>query len=458
MPVPAPLAWAYRHRAPLLLALLGAYTLTIRVWDIHQHFWMYGDQMRDWLIATGPMRELPLTGTPSTAGGTSLGPAFYWTLWIIAAVAGPWFDYLPHAGGLGLSFLQSAADVLLAFAIWRRTGSIAIALTAVLIAASSPHDLAISATIWNPVLSVAFAKTAVALLLVYGRGPSPWTMAVVAAMAWLAVQAHSGGLFVALACFLWFVARDLAARRYRDAAATAFGLQMVVLVLQIPFLLHLLGGSAGNAAPTAILQAVGQAGQENVVSLSRSVQAVGGALDVLVNQPWSITWFPTLLLGASAIVAVRYRREADIVFATALPIVLAMAAFSSWTRPFDSYWFLPLVPSASLLLVLAIAAPVRGRAATVVPVLCLTAILALQPARIARSHEFLRLPAYGALVQGSRQIAKYGQPIARIEAPFVDPEIDREVLYRLLGGTLHPESGLIATINPDGSVAYRKER
>jgi hypothetical protein len=457
MLMPPPLAWAHRHHAALLLAALGVYTLAIRVYGIHQHFWMYGDQMRDWLIAIGPMRELPLVGTPSTAGGTSLGPSFYWTLWIIATVLGPWFDHLPHAGGIGLSLLQSIADVLVAFAIWRRVGSLATALAVVLLAASSPHDLAISATIWNPVLAVVFAKVALALLLLYGRDRSPWKTAAVAATAWLAVQAHSGALFVAAACFLWYVLRELAARRYRDAAATAFGLQLIVLALQVPFLLNLLRRPASEAAPTAILDAVGQAGQQGVVDLTRSVQAVGGALDVLVTNPWSVPWFPWLLLGCAALVVFRHHHEPDLIIVTAAPIALAMLGFASWTRPFDSYWFLPLVPSAALLLVLAVAALPWRRAAGVVPVVLLAAILAAQPARVARSHEFLRLPEYDALVRGSRQIAKYGQPVARIEADFVDPEIDREVLFTLLGGETR-EDGPIATILPDGSVRFERNR
>ena len=457
MLMPPPVAWAHRHHAALLLAGLGVYTLTVRVYGIHQHFWMYGDQMRDWLIAVGPLRELPLVGTPSTAGGTSLGPSFYWTLWIIATVIGPWFEYLPHAGGIGLSLLQSLADVLLAWAIWRRLGSLAVALAVVLLAASSPHDLAISATIWNPVLAVVFAKVALAGLLLSSRDPSPWKMAGVTAAAWLAVQAHTGALFVAAAVVLFYIARDMAARRYRDAAATAFGLQLVILVLQVPFLLHLLWYPSAEAAPTAILQAVGQAGQSGAIDVGRSVHAVGGALEVLIASPWSIPWFPFLLVAAAFVVAFRHRRDGGLVAAAVAPVVLAMLAFASWTRPFDSYWFLPMVPSAALLLVLAATAFPWPRVTGTISVAIVVFVLAAQPARVSRSHEFLRLPAYDALVRGSRQIAKYGQPVSRIEADFVDPEVDREVLLRLLGGTMS-EDGPVATIHKDGTVRFDRAR
>lgn len=446
-----------RHHAAFLLVALGLYTFTIRVWEIDRHFWMYYDQMRDWLIAVGPLGDLPLVGTPSTAGGTSLGPAFYWALWLIAATVGPWFEDLPHAGGVGLSALQSMADVLLAYAIWRRLDSLALALAVVLFAASSPHDLAVSATIWNPVLSVALAKTALALLLLWGRDPSPWRMVAVAVPAWLAVQAHSGGLFVAAACFLWYVLRDLAARRYRDAAATAFTLQMVVLALQVPFLLHVLRQPAAQVAPTAILQQVGQAGDEGVLSVSRSFHAVGDALETLLMNPWPAAWLPWLLVACAAVAAARRWREPDLLMAAAAPGALAVVAFASWTRPFDSYWFLPIVPSAALLAGLAMTSLPSTRAARIVPFVALAVVVAAQPARVARSHEFLRLPEYDALVRGSRQIAKYGQPVARIEADFVDSQIDREVLFRLLGGELRAD-GPVATIAPDGTVTFARGR
>jgi hypothetical protein len=442
----------------LLLAALGVYTFTIRVWDIHRHFWMHGEQIRDWLIATGPMYELPLVGTPSTAGGTSLGPSYYWTLWGIAQVVGPWFDRLPHAGGIGLSLVQSLADVLLAYAIWRRLGSLVLALAVVLVAASSPHDLAISATIWNPVLAVAFAKMALALLLLYGQTTSSRAAAATAAVAWLAVQAHSGALFLAGACLLWFVVRELAAGRVRDAAATAFGLQLVVLALQIPFLIHLLRRPAAGAAPTVILETLGQSGESGALNPLRSARAISAALDTLLASPWPFEWFGLLLAGCAGVVVVRRFREPDLIFATVVPVALAVAAFSTWTRPFDSYWFLPIVPSTVLLVALAVVSLPWARVAPVVAPVLLMLALVIQPARISRSHEFLRLPEYEALVRGSRQAAKYGAPLARINADFLDPDIDREVLFRLLGGEIRRDAPLVATIDRDGTVRFDRDR
>src|SRR6266702_4234721 len=99
-----------RSSDPLLIAILiltFLFTLTIRVWGISSRFWLLGDQIRDWSIALGPLAELPLVGPATHVGGYTVGPAFYWILWAIRVVVGPWFQNLPHAGGIGQALLQS---------------------------------------------------------------------------------------------------------------------------------------------------------------------------------------------------------------------------------------------------------------------------------------------------------------------------------------------------------------
>jgi hypothetical protein len=98
------------NRSSLGIALpVFALALAIRIHGISQHFWMLGDQIRDWAIALRPFSELPLVGPPTHVGGYTIGPAFYWILWILRVTFGPWFDNLPHAGGIGQAALQSAA-------------------------------------------------------------------------------------------------------------------------------------------------------------------------------------------------------------------------------------------------------------------------------------------------------------------------------------------------------------
>ena len=92
-------------------AALFAYVLWARTRGITDTFGLLGDQILYWRMALGRFRDLPLAGPSSV--GTTIGPAFVWIVWAIRHLVGPWTDNLPHAGGVGISILQSAADALL---------------------------------------------------------------------------------------------------------------------------------------------------------------------------------------------------------------------------------------------------------------------------------------------------------------------------------------------------------
>ena len=90
--------------------LLFSYLVWFRTAGLSQTFWIYADQIRDWQIALKPLTDLPLVGPPSLAGGNTAGPVYYWVLWAIARTLGPFMDYLPHAGGVGVAVLQTIGD------------------------------------------------------------------------------------------------------------------------------------------------------------------------------------------------------------------------------------------------------------------------------------------------------------------------------------------------------------
>src|SRR5262245_62802412 len=154
-----------RRRELAVVAAVFLFTLTIRVWGISTRFQLLGDQMRDWDIALRPLTGLPLVGPATHVHGYTVGPAFYWLLWAIRVIVGPWFQNLPHAGGIGQAILQSGADALLLVAIWRRLGSMWVALAVVLIEAAAPFDLSLAAVVWNPTMGSMLAKVAIALTL-----------------------------------------------------------------------------------------------------------------------------------------------------------------------------------------------------------------------------------------------------------------------------------------------------
>ena len=184
-------------RARIAIAVtFFAYVLLIRTYDLANSFLMLGEQTRDWAVALGSWTDLPLTGAPSTAGGRGFGPAYYWILWIGRVLVGPFTSNLPHAGGIWIALLQSAADTWLLVVLARRV-PILLALAICLLIASAPFDISISGVIWNPPVAAALIKMATALALSLGESPAVWRVATTAAVSWLAVQAHLSALFVA---------------------------------------------------------------------------------------------------------------------------------------------------------------------------------------------------------------------------------------------------------------------
>src|SRR4051812_15194560 len=220
-----------RSRVRILVGLVVfAYLVVLRTRHISETFWLLGDQILYWKIALGSWRDLPLGGGPSSVGGTTLGPAFLWIIWAVRHVVGPWVDNLPHAGGIGVSIIQSAADACLLGALWQRVQAVALALPVTVLVATAPYDMALTATIWNPPVAVALVKLTIALVLSGGSDGSIWWGAAATATALLAVQTHSSAIFVAVPVIVSLTARELLERRPRRAAVRACASLAVIVV------------------------------------------------------------------------------------------------------------------------------------------------------------------------------------------------------------------------------------
>jgi hypothetical protein len=432
------------------------YTFTIRTWDITRDFWMHYDQIRDWRIALGSLADAPLVGPATHVGGNTIGPAFYWVLWALRVTVGPWFDYLPHAGGIGQALLHSIADVLLFAGIRRRTGSPWLALAVVLLVASAPYDLALSRTIWNPMMAVTFAKAALALLLLGWAGGPLWRPAVTAAIAWAAVQAHFAGIFVALTVLIFLVADPLLSRQWRRAGQTAALVAAVVAAWQIPWFLYWTRqpvGTEGTPVGNSLWQiASGRAGPRLAFSASTFADGLAG-IQVDPFQLPAAGWLVTI---AAIVTIVQWRRDRTLVAAAIGPMAAVWIGFAVWQGGVHAYYYFSIMPAVVLTAALAVTTWRPGRVSRVGAMTVLAAAVALQPARVARAAEIHRMPEYGPLLRASRAIAARGQPMRRIEAAFVPKTSDPEFLYEVLGGRLAPDAEWIAMIDRDGAVRYER--
>lgn len=444
----------------LVYALTFGLTLFIRVRGISTHFWMLWDQIRDWGIALGPFTDLPLVGPPTHFRGFTIGPAFYWILWTIRVTVGPWFDNLPHAGGIGQAILQSAADVLLLAAVWKRTGSLPIGLLAVVLLATSAYDVALAPLVWNPVMGSILAKAGVALVLLEWHRASPGHAAVVAAVAWSAVHSYTGAVYVALGVFAAMLAPAVVQQRWREAVRFAAVIAAVVTLLQVPWAIHRL--SSRVAAPvmgavTGSLEQVitGQAAARPAVS----ARAFVDAFSFIQGFPNRIPAAGWILLGAAIVAAIRYRRDPGLVTLLLAPQALAIVGYALFQGGLDHYYYLSLMPAAVLTIVLALTAlPDRwsGARSTVALVL-LAATLAGVPGRLAYGATLHRMPEYAPLVEGSRRAVRQRQPMRAIETEFALPQpSDAAFVYRILGGRIDPASPWVARIRSTGDVDFRK--
>jgi hypothetical protein len=428
-------------------AIFFLYVLYIRVYDIADTFLMLGEQTRDWTIALGGITELPLTGAPSTAGGRGFGPVYYWILWLGRHLVGPFTDYLPHAGGLTVALLQSAADTWLLVALWRRVGPF-LSLAMCLTIASAPFDIAISSVIWNPPVAAALIKMATAMALQLGERPARWKIAVTAALAWCAVQAHLSAIFVAAPLLVALVATDLQVRGMLRNLALIAG---VILLLQIPYIVSAIRNPSAQMGPT---NAINTLTNTAAFRLDRSYNSiVNGTGELLARQfdAWNFQ-IPTLV--AAIIVLIKWRRDVMLLAVSVGGIAGATVLFATWTRGYDSYWFLTLSTAMVLTFGMAIAAIPHRPALGWIGVALLTAMLALQPSRIDQSKAFFKYPVYRTMRIASYELAaRY--PVLRdirMNADGVHQTMDKYIIYKILGGRIDPSAPQQAYVNGDGSV------
>jgi hypothetical protein len=454
---------AARYLLPILAFSL---TLALRVRGIGRHFALLGDQIRDWGLALGPFSELPLVGPATHVGGYTIGPAFYWILWTIRVTVGPWFDNLPHGGGIGQAIVQSGADALLLVAVWRRTGSVWMAVAAVVLIATGAYDLALSALIWNPTMGQALAKAATALVLLGWPHRSLAGVAVTTAVAWSAVHAYTGAIFVAIGVFAAVPGGLLFQKEYARAARSAAVILLVVAALQVPLVVYQL--STSTEAMGAVTGSVGRILSGQALPDFRGSWAgfaggftfiQGAPFTIVPGAPWHhSTWLAWLLAACAIIVTATHRRDPALLAVTIVPLALTVIGYAFFLgHAHEAYYYLSLIPAAVLTILLAFAAIRPPRVAAAVALSLALAALAITPARVRFASTLPRMPEYAALVDGSRRLVERGFPVRAIRTDFpLHHSVNREFIYRILGGRIDASSPVSALISRDGEISYQK--
>jgi hypothetical protein len=432
------------------------YVLWMRTSDVATTFLMLGEQTRDWSIALGGITDLPLAGAPSTAGGRGFGPSYYWLLWLGRVTIGPFMDNLPHAGGVIVALLQSIGDAWLFLALSRRVHW-GLALATCLLIASGPFDIAISSVIWNPPVSAALIKMATAMALTLQPSSATWHIALAAALAWMAVQAHLSAIFVAAPMLLGIVVQSFygrsteVRRSFYDRATVPVIIVATILVLQIPFFISVLGEPSAPVGPSAAIAGLTNPQAFSPLKAYDSVTGITGNLFLPMSDTFTFS-LPTLV--ALVIVAIVYRRDAVLIGATAGGIVTATLLFTTSTRSYDGYWVLTLTAALALTFAMTIAAIPSKLVVKWTGLALLLLVASWQPARIDESRRFFEYPQYETMVRASREIVMRAPVVRDIRVTFeVHPTMDRQFVYTILGGRIDPTALYTAVIAADGSVS-----
>ncbi len=446
----------------ILSLLLCLYSFYFRTFQVTEHFHLLGDQVRDWNWAVKPFRELPLVGTPTSQGGYCLGPIFYWTLWLIRITIGPFYESLPHAGGIGLAAIHSIADGILLLAILKRGIPIIASVAIMLLLVSSPFETSLSGTIWNPGLSVSFVEVATALFLMIPNSHWALKTLLTTTAAWLAVQSHTQAIFFALSLLVYLIVEPwIVAGPSRLALKRLLIIIAVILVLQIPYFIEL---NKRHDVPQEQLGIVTTSFNSLVTKPSSvhpyaSFTTLVDALAELFGPHLSRTLVIVLILVAGGALLIGYRKNHEILAVTLLPLFLTWLGYSFLSvGTLYTYWYMNLMPSLVLLILFGFMKSSFYKLDKVSPVLSLfVLLLALvsQPSRLATRAQSVSYPYYAAMVRGAKEIVRNGAPVRSVIPPSYPNKVEPSYLVQWLGGRVEESAGLIAIIGKDGSVTYQ---
>ena len=341
-----------RHALLLAAGAVFAFTFWIRVRGISTHLWLLGDQIRDWGIALRPFADLPLVGPATHVGGYTIGPAYYWIMWVIRVTIGPWFDNLPHAGGIGQAIIESGADALLLIAVWRRTRSGWVALAAILVISTAAFDVSLSAIVWTTTVASALGKMAVALVLLDWHRRGTARVALIVALAWIAVQVYTGAVFVAVGVFAALLIDPISRRSWPDARRTAVTMAVVAAALQVPYLIHRVQNRFSDRAMGYVTEGVwGILSGSETPEVWKSLTGYATAFNFIETVPWQTTIPLWVLVVCTIAVAVRYRRDPIVPLLVILPQATAIVGYALFLAPLEHYYYIAVMPSAALLAV-----------------------------------------------------------------------------------------------------------
>lgn len=180
-------------------------------------------------------------------------------------------------------------------------------------------------------------------------------------------------------------------------------------------------------------------------------------MQFIVLEPWRVPLLGWGLVVSGVLMAVRYRRDRSLRAVTLLPQLAAVGGYAFFLADLNDYYYLSLMPGATLMVVLAVISSVPARWVNWVAIGCVAVALGSVPGKVRLAATMHRMPEYRLLVDGSRRILSARESVRSIATDFALPSTaDPEFLYTVLGGRIDSGSPWSAAIAVDGRVVYRR--
>jgi hypothetical protein len=290
-------------------------------------------------------------------------------------------------------------------------------------------------------------------------------------MAWLAVQAHTTTLPVALTLFaVVLVAGALAGQTVLTGGDTAergstpstgrhvlrrLGIVLIVIaVLQVPWLVYRVSVAAPSSTPMGDSIAAVTRHPLRALRPAESVRALSRAVHTNTATGLPAPALACAVVAGAVLLAWR-SRDRVLLAVAAGPLVFAFALYAVWQGPLnENYWYLALsTPAAVAALAWLAMLPPSMRLTACAALLAL--LVWSQPSRAALAHRTLREPVYGALISGARAAIASGYPIREVRTTFaMPPGIDPAYIYSLLGGRLDGDAPQRLVVGDSGRIHF----
>ncbi len=456
--------WYYQYQRVWALSLCFGYFLYdfyFRSVGIAQNFLWLGDQIRDWTIAQRGLFSMPSHGTMrSTDGQYSYGPIYYWLLYLIRVTVGPFFNHLPHAGGLGIAFFHALADTALVYSLMARNIFKPLVLAFGLVLMSSPLEGAISGTIWNPPVAVSFIHLGLALVILPRLRFQIKNLIFVTLCAIFAVHAHTQAIFssagiLLAAVFLWHQSGNF------DLKTGLKTLGILTVASHVPYILHVLNHGYSSSTST-ISDGVKQLFLEHSIPNLRATSLFiqhsisTQLIPELDGFPIFWIWIPT-----AAYLLFRPLKAGIFCLIGIGPMILVTFGFALVKVALNDYWFITLYASFLLIFLVVIEDLHRRFAFFPYKSLSLALLgltLLIQPKHIAMRQTLGILPDYKIMVDAVTQIKNDAIPVSKISDASRDTISCASCLYEFIGGKLDPKSETQATLSKEGQVTFVTQR